>query len=163
MVQKVSQLIVALVGTLLSATLYAGNLEIEGAWARATAPGQDTAMMDFSITSKQPARLTGFSSPVSKSVELHRMTHDNGMMKMREVDSLELAAGQRVNLGEQGYHLMLIGLKMPLKAGTSVPLTIDVKLANQRTVKFKTHARVRPLIDTNSEKPVDGQMPHHEH
>ena len=134
-----------LAGLLLSASVYAGDIQIENAWARATAPGQDAAGVDMSIISKQAATLVGVSSPASKSVELHSMTHENGMMKMREVKFIELPAGKRVNLGESGYHLMLSGLRTPLKAGDSVLLTLSIKVGNKPVVKVETRVEVKPL------------------
>lgn len=154
---------VLLVGLLLSASIYAGadgqaentwnienNWRIEDAWTRATAPGQDTAGVDFSITSKRDAKLLGVTSTASSTVEMHSMTHENGVMKMREVEAIELPAGQRVNLGESGYHLMLIGLKAPLKPRTSIPLTLTIKAAKRRTVKIKVRAEVKPLATTKA-------------
>ncbi|HEX5363024.1 MAG TPA: copper chaperone PCu(A)C [Gallionella sp.] len=150
-----------LAGLLLSASLYAADVQVEGAWSRATAPGQDTAMVDMSLTSKQDATLVGLSSPACKGVELHSMTHEEGMMKMREVKELALPAGKRVSLGESGYHLMLIGLNAPLKAGEAVPLTLTVKLANKRIVKVEASAEVRPLLASAGQ---DGaHMHHHQH
>lgn len=130
---------------LLGSSVYAGGIQVENAWSRATAPGQDIAMVDLSITSAKQAKLVGFSSPACKTVELHGMTHENGMMKMREVQSVMLPAGTRVNLGEGGYHLMLVGLKAPLKAGDSVPLTLNVKAADKAMVKVRVKAVVKPL------------------
>jgi copper(I)-binding protein len=152
-----------LAAMLLSASVYAGDIQVEGAWARATAPGQDAGMADVTITSKQAATLVGVSSPVSKTAELHTMVHENGMMKMREVKSIELPAGKRVNLGEGGYHLMLIGLKAPLKAGESVPLTLNIKVANKKTVKVKTKAEVKPMVETKAAPPEDAHMQHMQH
>jgi len=139
-----------LAALLLGANVYAGDIQVEGAWSRATAPGQEMAMMDFSITSKQPAILLGVSSTASRTVEMHSMTHKNGMMKMREVNSIDLPAGRRVNLGESGYHLMLVGLKAPLKAGEKIPLTLTIRLADNRTVKVDAVAEVRPLTATKA-------------
>jgi periplasmic copper chaperone A len=140
-----------LAALVMSASVYAGDIQVENAWARATAPGQDAAGVDLTITSKQAATLIGVSSPASKTVELHSMTmtHDSGMMKMREVEAIELPAGKTVNLRDSGYHLMLTGLKAPLKAGEAVPLTLDIKVA-KRMVKIETKAEVRPLTATNS-------------
>jgi copper(I)-binding protein len=151
---------VLLAALLLSTSVFAGDIKVEKAWARATAPGQDSAGVDLTIISKQDATLVGASSPACKSIELHSMTmaHDSGMMKMREVPSIELPAGKRVNLGESGYHLMLTGLKSPLKAGESVPLTLDIKVS-KRKVKIETRAEVRPLTTTNpamEEEPSSG-------
>lgn len=136
-----------LAGMLWSASVYAGDLRVEGAWARATAPGQDSAMVDLSITSNQAATLVGFSSTASNSVELHSMTHDNGVMKMREVKRLVLPAGKTVQLGASGYHLMLVGLKAQLKAGESVPLTLNILLANKAMRAVEAKAEVRPLTE----------------
>ena len=142
----------------LSASVYAGDSQkkaqenarqnswqIENARSRATAPGQEAASVDLSITSQHAARLVGVSSPVSKSAEMHSMSHESGMMKMREVEFIELPAGQRVNLGESGYHLMLNGLKKPLNAGDSVPLTLSIKVGNKPVVQVETRVEVEPL------------------
>jgi periplasmic copper chaperone A len=139
-----------LAALLMSVCVYAGDIQVENAWARATAPGQDAAGVDLTITSKQAATLVEVSSAVCKTVELHNMTmtHDSGMMKMREVPAIELPAGKRVNLSESGYHLMLTGLKAPLKVGESVPLTLDIKVS-KRMVRVQAKAEVRPLTTTN--------------
>jgi len=134
-----------LAALLMSASIYAGDIQVENAWTRASAPGQDAAGVDLTIISKQAATLVGVSSTACKTVELHSMTSENGMMKMREVKAIALQAGKRVNLREGGYHLMLTGLKAPLKAGESVPLTLNIKVASKRTVKIETKAEVKPL------------------
>jgi copper(I)-binding protein len=152
-----------LAAMLLSASVHAGDIQVEGAWARATAPGQEAGMADVTITSKQAATLVGVSSPAAKTAELHTMTHENGMMKMREVESIELPAGKRVNLGEGGYHLMLIGLKAPLKAGESVPLTLNIKVANKKAVKVETKAEVKPMVETKAAPSEDEHMQHMQH
>lgn len=146
-----------LAALLLSASVYAGDIKVEGAWSRATAPGQDAAGVDLTITSKLPATLVGVSSPAAKTAELHSMTHGDGMMKMREVKAIELPAGTRVNLGEGGYHLMLIGLKAPLKDGENIPLTLTIRLADKSTVKVEARAEVKPLTATKD------TMHEHEH
>jgi periplasmic copper chaperone A len=139
-----------LAALLMSASVYAGDVQVENAWTRASAPGQDAAGVDLTITSKQAAALVGVSSAACKTVELHSMTSESGMMKMREVEAIQLPAGKRVNLHEGGYHLMLIGLKAPLKAGVSIPLTLSIKVANNSIVKVETQAEVKPLPATNA-------------
>jgi len=146
---------------LLSAGVYAGDIQVDGAWARATVPGQDSAMVDLRITSKQAASLVGISTPAAKSAALHSMTHDNGMMKMSEVKSLELPAGKTVDLGQNGYHLMLTGLKAPLKAGESLPLTLNLKVGNKGAVKIEVTAEVKPLTEIKAAVPADEHMHHH--
>lgn len=151
-----------LAALLLSANVYAADVAAEGAWSRATAPGQDAAMVDMSITSKQAATLVGFSSPACKTAELHSMTHEGGVMKMREVKEIALPAGQRVSLGESGLHLMLIGLKAPLKAGDALPLTLSVRMADKRIVKVEVKAEVKPLTEARAASQDAGHM-HHQH
>lgn len=155
-------------GALLAALLlnfgaHAGDIQVEGAWSRATVPGQDSAMADFSITSKQAATLVGVSSPVCKSVELHAMSHEGGVMKMREVKMLELPAGKPMNLGESGYHLMLLGLKAPLKAGDTVPLTLKIKITGKRETTVEVKAEVKPLVEAPAEPAQDEHSHHHHH
>jgi copper(I)-binding protein len=144
-----------LAALLMSASIYAGDIQVENAWTRATAPGQDAAGVDLTITSKQAAALVGVSSASCKTVELHSMTSESGMMKMREVKAIALPSGKRVNLREGGYHLMLTGLKVPLKTGASVPLTLSIKVGNKRIVKVETQAEVKPLLATKASPAAD--------
>ena len=130
---------------LVSFASYAGDIEVSGGWIRATAPGQDQGGADLSIVSKQPATLVGATSPVCKTEQLHTMTSEGGMMRMREVKAIELPAGKRVNLRESGYHLMLIGLKAPLKEGDTVPLTLSIMAGKEGLVKVETSAEVKSL------------------
>jgi copper(I)-binding protein len=136
----------------------AAGIEVSGGWIRASAPGQDQGGADLSIFSKQSATLVGASSPVCKTVQLHTMTNENGMMKMREVKTIDIPAGKRVNLRESGYHLMLMGLKAPFKEGETVPLTLSFKVGKQGVVKVKTTAEVGSLTATGPTSHDDEQM-----
>ena len=129
----------------LSISAYAGDIQVEGAWTRATLPGQDMAMVYMSITSKQAATIVGASSKVSKTAEMHTMEHKGGMMKMYEVKSISLPANARLEMSMHGYHLVLAGLKAPLKAGATVPLTLNIEMADKSIVKVDVQAEVRPL------------------
>ena len=90
-------------------------------------------------------------SPVAGAVEIHGMTHDNGVMKMRAIDFLPLPAGKMVKLGASGNHVMLLNLKNPLKAGESVPLTITVEFSDKRKEKVNVSAEVKPLTASRDE------------
>ncbi len=127
---------------------WAGDVEVSGAWTRATAPGQSGAVIRFSITSRKDAQLLEISSPVAGVVEMHNMTHDNGVMKMRPIGSLPLPAGRAVDLAGEGNHAMLLNLKQPLKAGDSVPFSLTVQFADKRKVTVKAKAEVRSLTAT---------------
>ncbi len=130
----------------LSASVYAADdIKVEGAWTRATAPGQSEAMVYMSITSAQNATITGVSSNAAKAAEMHAAEHKGGMMRMYEVKSINLPANERMDMNMHGYHLVLSGLKAPLKAGKTVPLTLNIEMADKRKVKVDVQAEVRPL------------------
>lgn len=137
-----------LAALLLSICAYAGDIKVEGAWARATAPGQDSAMVYMSITSPQNATITGATSKASKTAELHTMEHKGGMMKMYEVKSINLPANERVEMSLHSYHVVLTGLKAPLKAGATVPLTLNVEMADKSQAKVDVLAEIKPLSET---------------
>lgn len=141
-----------LAALLLSASVYAEDIKIEGAWTRATVPGQEQAMVYMSITSKQNATIVGVTSKAAKAAEMHTMEHKNGMMKMFEVKSISLPANERMDMNMHGYHLVLAGLKAPLKAGATVPLTLNVEMADKRMVKVDVQAEVRPLVKSATQK-----------
>jgi copper(I)-binding protein len=130
---------------LYAAQSFAGEVAVSDAWSRATAPGQDSAVVGLHITSRKEARMIAVSSPASAEAQMHTMSHENGMMKMRMVESFSLPANKEVVLGGGGDHLMLINLKKPLKAGDSVPLTLTVQFADKSTEKIETQAVVRAL------------------
>jgi len=75
------------------------------------------------------------STPVAATAEVHETTNDNGVMRMRPVPTLALEPGKSVTLTPGGYHLMLMGLKHPLKQGDSFPLTLTFAHAAPVTVQ----------------------------
>jgi periplasmic copper chaperone A len=102
------------------------SLRIDQPVARATPPGAKTAAVYFTIENagNRTERLIRASTPVASGVALHQMAQTDGMMTMRAVPSLEIHPGGRVELGPGAYHLMLIDLKQPLKAGDKFPLVL---------------------------------------
>ncbi|MGB9094098.1 MAG: copper chaperone PCu(A)C [Gallionella sp.] len=137
----------------LCSSVYAGDIQVQNAWTRATAPGQDAASVDLTITSKHAAALAGVSSPVAGTAALHSMAMEGGMMRMREVASIDLPPGKTVNLGASGYHLMLTELKAPLREGQTVPLTLSIRVSKLGMVKVKALAKV---ISLTAPTPVQG-------
>ncbi len=114
-----------------------GTLEIGRPHARATVPAQRSASAYFSISNhgKDRDKLIAATSPVAKSVEFHTMSMDGDVMKMREVDAITVASGEKVEMqAGSGYHLMLIGLHKQLKPGDSFPLTLTFDKAGKTTV-----------------------------
>ncbi len=143
-----------------AAQAVAGDVAVAEAWVRATAPGQDSAAVSLRITSQQEARLVAVSSTVAASAAIHTMKHQDGMMVMREASALPLPAKQEVVLGH-GDHIMLLGLKQPLKAGDSVPLKLTVEFAGKRTETLEIQAEVRSIASHDMHDM--GEMHHHDH
>lgn len=137
--------------SLIAGSSYAGEVSVSSAWARATAPGQDSAAVSLHITSRKAASIIAVSSPASDSAEIHSMTEEDGMMKMRALESLPLKAKQEVTLGSDGNHLMLIGLKKPLAAGDKVTLLLTLRFAGKHKEKVTVQAEVRPLTESHDE------------
>ncbi len=142
--------------TLLAATLsnlaWAQAVDVKDAWARATVQGQMASGAFMKLTSKEGTRLVGASSPVAGVTEVHEMTMDNGVMKMRAVAGLDLPAGKAVELKPGGYHVMLMDLKAPLQKDSSIPLTLVFKDA--KGVETKTELKV----PVNATPPAGGAM-----
>jgi copper(I)-binding protein len=93
--------------------------------------------------------LLGVDTPVAATAELHEMNMSGGLMRMRELEQVDLAPGQEVRFAPGGYHIMLVGMKRPLAVGEKVPLTFRFRHAGRITVE----AEVRPLD-------VDGRPAH---
>lgn len=134
-----------LAALLLSANVYAEDLQVDGVWTRATAAGRDSASVFMFITSKQDATLVGASSPASKAVELRTMEHKGSMMKTLVLEKIGLPANKRVDMTSiHGYHLTLTGLNAPLKAGEAVPLTLTIKTSDGKSTMIEVQAEIKP-------------------
>ncbi len=114
-----------------------GSIRVTNAWSRALPPVSANGAVYVSLVNDGPRtdKLTGASSPLAQRVELHAHTMEGGVMKMRASASIELSAGKRVELKPGGLHLMLIGLKQPLKEGGRFPLTLHFAHASPLAVE----------------------------
>lgn len=121
-----------------------GDIEIEHPYARATMPQQASgaAFMVLENKGKFNDKLVKAESTVSKSVQLHVMEMTaNHVMKMREVDAIELPATSEIKMHPGGgYHLMLIDLKKPLTAGEKFTLTLYFEKAGKIDVTVEVQA-----------------------
>ena len=129
----------------LSAGAWAGEVKLDNAWARATAPGQTVGGVFMTLTADTDLVLTGASSAAADGVELHSMTLDKGTMVMRRMDRIDLPKGKRVELAPGGLHIMLVGIKAPLQVGDRVPLTLTVRDAKGKSQQVKVQAEVREV------------------
>lgn len=115
-------------------------------WVRGTVAPQKATGAFMQITSTGGGRLVSVSTPAAGIVEIHEMKMEGSTMQMRaQPQGLALPAGKAVELKPGGYHLMLLDLKAPLKAGDSVALTLVVESANGKTETLKVKAPVKAL------------------
>ena len=122
-------------------TFKLGAIEIGHPYARATAPGQPSGGGYLSLSNAGANdRLLSASAEVSKAVELHTMTMEGDVMRMRQVEAIELPAGKKVELKPGGLHIMFIGLKAPLKPGDKFPLKLRFEKAGEVTVEVNVEA-----------------------
>jgi copper(I)-binding protein len=117
---------------LLSSAAQGQDIEVTGAWARATLPAQKVAGVFMEIRSAAGAKLVGVESPAAGSAEVHEMRNEDMVMRMRKVDALDLPAGKVVKLAPGGYHVMLFDLRQPLAPGDKVKLTLKVNRDGKR-------------------------------
>lgn len=120
------------------------TIAVENAWARATVPGQKVGAVYLEIRSEEPAKLVGVRSPAAGSAEIHSMSNDGGVMKMRHLKRLDLPAGQTVRLAPNGNHIMLLDIRQPLQPGARVPLVLIVEQKGKKKW-IQVQAEVRAL------------------
>lgn len=111
-----------------------GGISIEQPFARATPAKMGGAFMTLVNAGGNGDKLIKAASPVAESVELHTHVKEGEVMRMRPVDGIDIAAGGRTALEPGSYHVMLIGLKQPLKEGATFPLTLTFEKAGTVTI-----------------------------
>jgi copper(I)-binding protein len=116
-----------------------GSLKIAHPWARATPKGATIGGGYLKITNAGTTadRLVGGTSAVSKGFEIHRMSMENGIMKMRPLTAgVEIKPGETVEFKPGGYHIMFVGLTKPLVKGEHVNATLHFEKAGTVKVDF---------------------------
>ena len=143
-------------GSFLAATLLvsapfliaqANTIAVSHAWARATPPGTSVGAAYLEIHNLgQSDELLGATSDVARTVEMHESRMQNGVMEMRPIDGLAIAAGGHVRFEPEGKHFMLIGLKRPLTEGARFTLALKFRRAGV----VQTTVLVAPLGATDA-------------
>lgn len=116
-----------------------GDIEVSAPWTRATPKGASVAGAYMTITNKGTTadRLLGGSSPAAARFELHVMTEDQGVMRMRPLkDGLEIKPGATVVLKPDGIHIMLVGLKAQLQRGQQLKATLSFEHAGKVDIEY---------------------------
>jgi copper(I)-binding protein len=128
---------VGMVGAVRAETPIASGIAVEGVWARATPAGAATGAVYLTLANRgaDVDRLVGVATPVAARAQLHTESSENGVMKMRPLDQLEIKPGSAVVLKPGAAHVMLSGLKQPLKEGETFPLSLEFAKAGRRDVQ----------------------------
>ncbi|KAF1050319.1 copper chaperone PCu(A)C [Xylophilus sp.] len=121
------------------------QVRVSDAWLRASVPQQKATGGFLQLQSSVDSRLVGARSPVATTVEIHEMSHEGGVMKMRAVPALDLPAGKTVALAPGSFHLMFFDLRQPLSAGDTVPITLEFEDRDGKRTTQEVQAAVRPL------------------
>jgi copper(I)-binding protein len=111
-----------------------GDLTILEAWARATPVKTGAAYVTIRNDGASPDQLVGAAAGIAQMAHLHTTKKENGVMEMRPVDGIDLPPHATVTLKPGGFHIMLMGLAGPLKAGDTFPLTLTFAKAGAATV-----------------------------
>ena len=136
------------------------------AQARATVGKMPNSAAFLQIENKGKAddALVSATSPAAAQVEFHIMSMDGDVMKMRAIDSIDIKAGEEVAMKPgQGYHLMLMGLKKPLKAGDKFPLTLNFRKAGKVKVSMDVVEMGMPGKPAGSGEDMHEHHEHHNH
>ena len=140
-------------------------LKVENPWARPTVSGQAAGGGYLRLVGGAAGdKLVAARSDIAARVELHSMSMDGNIMRMRQIDAINVPAGQTVDLKPGGLHLMFMDLKAPLAAGSQFALTlqfekagevkVDVKVQNAAP-GMKADAKSEPMHDHKHEKKHD--------
>jgi copper(I)-binding protein len=113
------------------------TMEVQHAWARASAGTTGAAYFIVTNKGSAPDRLVAAATPVAGEAELHESKSVFGIMQMRPLGPLDIAPGQSAELKPGANHVMLMGLKQPLKEGDSFPLTLSFEKAGDVEVTVK--------------------------
>ncbi|KQR69425.1 hypothetical protein ASG25_11120 [Rhizobium sp. Leaf384] len=108
-----------------------GALTLSGGGAKPMPPGAKVGGGGLTIGNAGPSddRLVSVESPAAGRVELHEMTMENDVMRMRKLDGIPVPAGQTVTLAGNGLHLMFMDVVKPFRQGDAIPLTLHFQNA----------------------------------
>src|SRR5258708_893141 len=129
-------------------TSAANPIVVEQPWARATPGGEKTgaAYMTLINNGRSVDRLLGATTPLADKVQFHKETEDNGVSRMRQVQSMELEPAAKIIFKPGELHMMIVGLKQPLTEGKTFPLTLQFEKAGniEVTVPIEKIGAMRP-------------------
>ena len=119
------------------AAVFGANVEIDGAYARASIPNVPNSAAFFVIknNSDKDIAITSANSDIAEKNELHTHIKENKMMKMMKIEKLVVPAKSSLELKSGGDHVMLMGLKKELKAGDEISLELSFSDGDKKSIK----------------------------
>ncbi|MDY3776061.1 MAG: copper chaperone PCu(A)C [Campylobacter sp.] len=119
------------------AAVFGADIEIEGAYARASIPNVSNSAAFFVIknNSDKDIAITSVNSDIAEKNELHTHIKENEMMKMIKIEKLVVPAKSSLELKSGGDHVMLMGLKKELKAGDEISLELSFSDGDKKKIK----------------------------
>lgn len=119
------------------AAVFGADVEIDGAYARASIPNVPNSAAFFVIknNSDKDIAITGANSDIAEKNELHTHIKENKMMKMMKIEKLVVPAKSSLELKSGGDHVMLMGLKKELKAGDEISLELSFSDGDKKSIK----------------------------
>lgn len=118
-----------------------GEIQVAAPWSMELPPNAPTVAAYFVIhnAGQTPDRLLSVQTPVADSAQLHEHVHVDGLMKMQQVQSVDIAPGQDAVFAPMAYHVMLLDLKdrSKLVEGQQFPLTLHFEKAGDVTVQVE--------------------------
>lgn len=133
-----------------------GSLKIENTRARVILQNRPAAgFMDVHNMGDEADRIISATSPMADKVELHTHKMENGVAKMRRVETIDVPAKSHVALKSGGLHLMIFGLKHKMKPGDKLPMKIVFEKAGSVDVEF--------AVESISGREMDKKMDHSDH
>ncbi len=120
-------------GSVYAQTSAQNTIVVERPWARATPAGAKTGVVYVTLINNGSAgdSLLNAATPVADQVQFHSATEENGVSRMREVRTVDVTPGAKVAFSPGGLHIMMVGLKQPLKEGKTFPLTLNFEKAGK--------------------------------
>lgn len=155
-------LVVAVAGTAVAKDYAKGDMTVQDPWARATVgAGAGAAFLSLKNSGPADDHLVGAAAPVAKLAELHTHIKEGDVMRMRQIEEIDVPAGGTTTLQPGGLHVMLIGLKAPLAAGASFPLTLSFAKAGDVTVEVEVRDVAAMKPSPGGMRPHDGSQDGH--
>ena len=138
----------------------AKNVNVEQSYVRSAIQQQRNSAAFMNITNQGgQVAIVYAKSPVAKIVELHTHIHDNGVMRMRKIEQIDLPTGKVIQLQPGGLHIMLLGLTRDLMPGDQIDVTLGFDDGSEKALKVPVQNMMKQQKKNMKRHKMDGTMP----